>query len=61
MSDVLDTTQLVSGVAVLLSFYVGYKYGLKISAEKLTINTAETPSTSSVASTIDAINVIIFK
>lgn len=29
MSDkMLDTSQLVNGVAILLSFYVGYKYGI---------------------------------
>lgn len=28
----LDSTQLLSGAAVLLSFFVGYKYALKISA-----------------------------
>lgn len=30
----MDSSQLVNGVAVLLSFYVGYKYGLKVIKEK---------------------------
>lgn len=31
MADkILDSSQWISGVAVLLSFFVGYKYGLKI-------------------------------
>lgn len=30
MSDkLLDSTQVISGIAVLLSFFVGYKYGLR--------------------------------
>lgn len=29
----LDSTQLISGAAVLLSFFVGYKYGLKINSK----------------------------
>lgn len=30
MSDkILDSTQLISGIAVLLSFFAGYKYGLR--------------------------------
>lgn len=34
MSDkMLDSTQLISGAAVLLSFFVGYKYGLKINSK----------------------------
>lgn len=29
MNPVLDTTQLVSGVAILLSFLAGYRYALR--------------------------------
>lgn len=29
MEKILDSTQLVSGVAVLLSFLAGYRYGLR--------------------------------
>lgn len=30
MSDkILDSTQVISGIAVLLSFFAGYKYGLR--------------------------------
>ena len=30
---ILDSTQLVSGAAILLSFYVGYKYGCRINSQ----------------------------
>lgn len=29
MEKILDTTQLVSGVAILLSFLAGYRYGIR--------------------------------
>lgn len=36
MSDkVLDSTQVISGIAILLSFFVGYKYGLRTTNGKL--------------------------
>lgn len=31
----LDSSQVISGLAVLLSFFVGYKYGLKIQNPQL--------------------------
>lgn len=30
MPNVLDSTQILSGIAVLLSFFVGYKYGQSV-------------------------------
>lgn len=34
MPNVLDSTQIISGIAVLLSFFVGYKYGQSIYSVK---------------------------
>lgn len=35
----LDQNQLIIGISVLLSFFVGYKYGLKISRKGENIQT----------------------
>lgn len=39
----LDQNQLVIGISVLLSFFVGYKYGLKISrkGKKISLNQSQ--------------------
>lgn len=42
MEKILDTTQLVSGVAILLSFIAGYRYGVRNLDEQ--IKTSENPT-----------------
>lgn len=39
----LGMSDLVNGVSVLLAFYVGYRYGLKISKEKQESSSDEKP------------------
>lgn len=45
MSDkVLDTSQLVSGAAILLSFFVGYKYALRNQSKEGSLAAGGTPT-----------------
>lgn len=41
MDKVLDSTQLVSGIAVLLSFLAGYRYGVRNFDEQTAKSTAQ--------------------
>lgn len=41
MDKVLDSTQLVSGIAVLLSFLAGYRYGVRNLDEQTAKTTAQ--------------------
>lgn len=45
----LDQAQIISGLSILLSFFVGYRYALKISESKSESDSSEASSSSKVS------------